>query len=80
MNGFAKKKKMTEDKLTDYSVDRFDLEQQIVECWRMVDDLKQFTDAGANHVELHSLAIYYDRKFNELWDTFEEMVRVGKFK
>ena len=61
-------------------MDRFDLESQIVECWRIVDDLKQFTDAGADHVELHSLAIYYERKFNQLWETFEHMIREKKFK
>ena len=60
--------------------DRFDLEQQILECWKVVDDIKMFIDNGADHMEMHSLAIYYERKFNQLWNTFETMVGEKQFK
>ena len=60
--------------------DRFDLEQQMVECWKIIDDIKMFVDNDADAVELHSLAIYYNRKFEQLWDTFEDMVKDKRFK
>ena len=60
--------------------DRFDLEQEILECWRVTSDIKMFVDNGANNVEMHSMATYYERKFEKLWSTFETMVKDKKFK
>ena len=60
--------------------DRFDLEQEILECWRVTSDIKMFVDNGADNMEMHSLAIYYERKFEKLWNTFETMVGEKKFK
>ena len=41
---------------------------------------KMFIDNDADHMEMHSLAVYYERKFNQLWDTFETMVGEKQFK
>lgn len=49
------------------SHDRFDLEQAIIQCWGVCDDLK----AGIDPLVLSS---YYDAKFNKLWDIFEELI------
>jgi hypothetical protein len=49
------------------SHDRFDLEQAIIQCWGVCDDLK----AG---IDPQVLSNYYDAKFNKLWDIFEELV------
>ena len=60
-------------------VDRFDLEQQIMQCWGMVDDVKMFAEQGAPSDEFAALATVYDRKFMVLFDTFELMLRSGQF-
>jgi hypothetical protein len=60
-------------------VDRFDLEQQIMQCWSMVDDVKLFAEQGAASDEFAALATVYHRKFETLFDTFELMLRTGQF-
>ena len=60
-------------------VDRFDLEQQIMQCWNMVDDVKLFAEQGAPSDEFAALATVYHRKFETLFDTFELMLRSGQF-
>jgi hypothetical protein len=61
------------------TADRFDLEQQILTCWGMVDDLRQFANSGADTDELRALSRVYDRKFDILFDTFSTMVSEGQF-
>jgi len=55
--------------------DRFDLEQEILECWKVTTDIKLFVDQGA---DLSVLSQYYDQKFERLWNTFEQMIHDGK--
>ena len=59
-------------------VDRFDLEQQIMQCWSMVDDVKLFVSQSASSDEFSALATVYDRKFTTLFDTFELMLSSGQ--
>jgi hypothetical protein len=61
------------------TVDRFDLEQQILTCWSMVDDLRAFANSGATTDEFQALARVYDRKFDILFETFSTMVSEGHF-
>ena len=61
------------------TVDRFDLEQQILTCWSMVDDLRAFANSGADTDELRALSRVYDRKFDILFETFSTMVSEGYF-
>jgi len=61
------------------TADRFDLEQQILACWGMVDDLRQFANSDADTEELLALSRVYDRKFGILFDTFSTMVSEGQF-
>jgi hypothetical protein len=74
------KNKSTKSVITDLEtqVDRFDLEQQILQCWNMVDDVKLFADQGASGNEFSALATVYHRKFETLFDTFEIMLRTGQ--
>jgi len=58
--------------------DRFDLEQEILECWKVVNDLEMYVEQGVTTEEFKVLAQYYERKFNRLWDTFENMVHERK--
>lgn len=69
------------------SPDRFDLEQQILDCWRVVDDLKTLGDVyDREHTEDQVLNILigvtelYDLKFNKLFETFEACIKGGVFK
>ncbi len=60
--------------------DRFDLEQQIMECWRITDDIPMMEAQGANTADMTSLACVYEFKFKQLWETFSKMVEQGQFK
>jgi hypothetical protein len=74
-----KKDKKSKDNAVLKTVDRFDLEQQIMTCWGMVDDLRQFADSGATTDELRALAKVYDRKFDILFETFSTMISEHQF-
>lgn len=66
--------------------DRFDLEQQIMECWRVVEDLKliyksqDFTKLTEDqHANLMlGLIELYELKFELLFNTFETLVHERK--
>ena len=63
---------MTETK----TPDRFDLEQQILDCWKITDDLRLVAGKGEQAVE--AVAVLYEHKFEQLWETFESMVHERK--
>lgn len=58
--------------------DRFDLEQELLECWKVVNDIEMYVEQDATTEDFKVLAQYYERKFNRLWDTFENMVHERK--
>jgi hypothetical protein len=58
--------------------DRFDLEQQIMQCWNIIDDMDYLaplleTDASQNM--LIGLQSLYRAKFEKLWDCFEGYIK-----
>ncbi len=55
--------------------DRFDLEQEILECWKVTNDIKLFQDQGG---DLSVLSSYYEQKFERLWSTFESLIEQRK--
>lgn len=61
--------------------DRFELEQEILECWNVTKDIQNFYHAQENMDEdeqmnyLLGLEALYEVKFQKLWDTFEECIR-----
>jgi len=68
--------------------DRFDLEQDIMNCWSVVDDIKELSrsmldrrtmteDEVSNY--LLGLETIYQVKFERLFETFEQMVHNRKF-
>lgn len=61
-------------------IDRFDLEQQILECWKITDDIPMMESQGANTADMTSLACVYEYKFKKLWEIFEQMVETKQFK
>ena len=74
-----KKDKKLKEAAVPRTVDRFDLEQQIMQCWSMVDDLRAFANSGADTDELRALSKVYDRKFDILFETFSTMISEGQF-
>lgn len=60
--------------------DIFDLEQQILACWNITDDIPMMESQGANTADMTSLACVYEFKFKQLWATFEAMVADGQFR
>lgn len=57
---------------------RFDLEQELLDCWKVTDDIKVWCEQGADTKDFEVLIAYYERKFTRLWDTFESMTRARK--
>ena len=60
--------------------DRFDLEQHILDCWKITNDLPMMEAQGANTADMTSLACVYEFKFKQLWETFEAMIADGQFR
>ena len=58
--------------------DRFDFEQEILECWKITNDLQMYIDQGAKIEDTKVLIDYYERKFQKVWDTFETMIHERK--
>ena len=59
--------------------DRFDLEQQILEFSRVTDDIKLFAEQNSTPAEFEALSTYYQKKFEQLWNTFETMCAERQF-
>ena len=65
---------------------QFDLEQQIIDCWGIVDDLKSiyssdtlFEDSDEVPTILMGISKLYHLKFEQLFATFEKMLKeIGK--
>ena len=69
---------------------QFDLEQQILACWSIIEDIKLLNsklqdepgsmphDEVANY--LLGLETIYDIKFGSLFNTFEKMIKNGQIK
>jgi len=64
--------------------DRFDLEQQILQTWRITEDLHDLLEAfdTMSHDERYNYLIglqtIYDTKFEKLWSIFEELIHTGQ--
>jgi hypothetical protein len=60
--------------------DRFDLEQQIMHCWNIVDDLDHVIDKVLDNEDVLNLLLgikqLYQCKFEKLWKVFEDNIRV----
>lgn len=71
--------------------DRFDLEQQILDCWKIIDDIKLLDKnvlegkiEGGNLTNdeisnfLLGLESIYELKFHQMFDTFGSLIREKK--
>jgi hypothetical protein len=64
-------------------LDRFDLEQEILNCWNIIDDIKLVTENKmVTHEDLNeymnALTTMYNVKFNKMFDTFSILIEEGK--
>ena len=63
--------------------DRFDLEQNILDCWKITDDIdllfrnvmEEELDKDKIANALLGLQTIYSMRFEQLWQTFENLVR-----
>ena len=68
--------------------DRFDLEQHIMKCWNVTDDIDLLNknvlekDISKDDISnfLLGLKTIYNAKFDDLFDTFGELIEKGKIK
>lgn len=58
--------------------DRFDLEQGIMQCWNVVDDVKLLAQRNAPVEDFVAVATLYQHKFEELFSQFETGVEERK--
>lgn len=68
-------------------VDRFTLEEKIMNCWQIVDDLKTVYRSGQLYKDedemqnvLLGISTLYQLKFEELFATYETLIREGKIQ
>jgi hypothetical protein len=60
---------------------RFDLEQQILNCWNITDDLDLYNERHDSMTEdqrmnyIIGLQELYNQKFERMWSTFEQLVQ-----
>jgi|TARA_B110000908_G_scaffold159360_1_gene201425 hypothetical protein len=60
--------------------DRFDLEQDIMHCWQVVDDLKMLiAQDGVSNITVDAVSVLYTARFEQLWQSFESSIRLGQF-
>lgn len=67
---------------------RFDLEEDIMSAWGIIEDLKTLStgvmerDLDQDKIAniLIGLEQLYELKFEKLWDTFEAMIRDGRLR
>ena len=60
--------------------DRFDLEQDILRCWNITEDIRLFSSRGSTPEQMTALADYYDVYFESLFEQMESMIKEGKMK
>jgi hypothetical protein len=66
-------------------VDRFDLEQAIMETWQVVNDLRllmhrlEYMNEDQIASAIHGLEIFADMRCDSLWNTYENCLSNGGF-
>jgi hypothetical protein len=64
------------------SASRFDLEQQIMNCWLIIEDLKLLAELNQEDDKISNyvlgLITIYEHKFEKLFHTFEQLIQEEK--
>jgi hypothetical protein len=65
--------------------DRFDLEQEIMQCWNITSDIEDLrvaleSDMTPDQLDNYLLGLnaIYEVKFNKLFNTFTSLIEIGK--
>ena len=53
---------------------RFELEQQLLSCWNIIEDLKDIDESQKFNL-IESIVNVYNFKFEKMFDTFEECIK-----
>ncbi len=57
---------------------RFDMEQEIMQVWQVLDDIKLLSAReGTNKEDWDAVHRLYQIRFETLFETFEHMIRAG---
>jgi len=59
-------------------MDRFDLEQQILQCWEVCEDIETLVAQDATSDDLICLSRVYRYKFKQLFSTYTTLVHEGQ--
>ena len=59
--------------------DRFDLEQKILNTWKITSDIKLFAEREASKEDFLALATVYEHIFDDLFLHFEQMCSEKRF-
>jgi hypothetical protein len=51
----------------------FDLEQQILNCWNVIDDIDLCIEESDTKELLLAVKVLYELKFQKMWNTFEQV-------
>jgi hypothetical protein len=58
---------------------RFDMEQEIMQAWQVLDDIKMLSArAGTTQEDWDAVYRLYQIRFETLFETFENLIRDGK--
>jgi hypothetical protein len=58
--------------------DRFDFEQEIMQCWNVTEDLRILADRNPSIAEdLKAVAHVYEMRFDNMFNTFEKLIKNG---
>ena len=58
--------------------DRFDLEQEIMQCWNITEDLRILADRNPTIAEdLKAVAHVYEMRFDNMFNTFSQLIKEG---
>ena len=58
---------------------RFDMEQEIMQAWQVLDDIRMLSArAGTTQEDWDAVGRLYQIRFETLFETFENLIRDGK--
>ena len=52
----------------------FELEQQILDTWRITDDIRLMASGDTTVADFAGIAALYELKYQRMWETFEQLV------
>lgn len=53
----------------------YELEQHILGCWNVCDDIETLEEQGASMADMTALSTLYKYKFQKLWDVYENLLQ-----